>query len=190
VRSAASDLLVFHALLPPSSLPALVLHVLTSDSGVGASPVAPVDSDTAGAERADEGRAIGASRRRPIPGMDGPAGIEQGAQPSLRLHRQLHPSPRARLHCSGEPIYTGLCHHYGVELHNFAPNAISQAASFVAVCEGFLGNPANWDLWVHLFCGELHTLTTGERGCAGRFALVALRSCCETRARSCTRYSP
>jgi hypothetical protein len=39
-----------------------------------------------------------------------------------------------------------LCHHYGVELHNFAPNAISQAANFVGVCEGFLGIPANWDL--------------------------------------------
>jgi hypothetical protein len=34
----------------------------------------------------------------------------------------------------------GLCHHYGVELHNFAPNAISQAATFVGVCEGFLGS--------------------------------------------------
>jgi hypothetical protein len=56
----------------------------------------------------------------------------------------------------------GLCYHYGAELHNFAPNAISQAASFVTVCEGFLGIPANWDLWVHLFCGELHTLATGE----------------------------
>jgi hypothetical protein len=33
-----------------------------------------------------------------------------------------------------------LCHHYGVELHNFAPNAISQAATFVGVCEGFLGS--------------------------------------------------
>jgi hypothetical protein len=33
----------------------------------------------------------------------------------------------------------GLCHHYGVELHNFAPNMISQAATFVGVCEGFLG---------------------------------------------------
>jgi hypothetical protein len=40
----------------------------------------------------------------------------------------------------------GLCHHYGVELHNFAPNAISQAATFVGVCEGFLGIPVNWDL--------------------------------------------
>jgi hypothetical protein len=33
----------------------------------------------------------------------------------------------------------GLCHQYAVELHNFAPNAISQAATFVGVCEGFLG---------------------------------------------------
>jgi hypothetical protein len=41
----------------------------------------------------------------------------------------------------------GLFHHYGVELHNFTPNAISQAATFVGVCEGFLGIPANWDIW-------------------------------------------
>jgi hypothetical protein len=56
----------------------------------------------------------------------------------------------------------GLCHHYGVELHNFAPNAISQAATFVGVCEGFLGIPVNWDLWVHLFRTVLHTLATPE----------------------------
>jgi hypothetical protein len=51
-----------------------------------------------------------------------------------------------------------------VELHNFAPNAISQVASFVTVYEGFLGIPTHWDMWVHLFRGELHTLATGERG--------------------------
>jgi hypothetical protein len=56
----------------------------------------------------------------------------------------------------------GLCHHYGVQLHNFAPNAISQAATFVGVCKGFLGIPVNWDVWVHLFHAELHTLTTTE----------------------------
>jgi hypothetical protein len=39
-----------------------------------------------------------------------------------------------------------LCYHYGMELHNFTPNAISQAATFVGVCEGFLGIPVNWDL--------------------------------------------
>jgi hypothetical protein len=55
-----------------------------------------------------------------------------------------------------------LCYHYGVELHNFTPNAISQAATFVGVCEGFLGIPVNWDIWVHLFRAELHTLTMLE----------------------------
>jgi hypothetical protein len=55
-----------------------------------------------------------------------------------------------------------LCYHYGVELHNFTPNAISQAATFVGVCEGFLGIPMNWDLWVHLFRAELHTLAMSE----------------------------
>jgi hypothetical protein len=55
-----------------------------------------------------------------------------------------------------------LCFHYGVELHNFAPNAISQAATFVDVCEGFLGILVNWDLWVHLFREELFTQSTSE----------------------------
>ena len=50
-----------------------------------------------------------------------------------------------------------LCDYYKVELHNFAPNAISQVAVFVALCEGFLGVEVHWDLWVHLFRGELYT---------------------------------
>jgi hypothetical protein len=37
-----------------------------------------------------------------------------------------------------------LCYHYGVELHNFTQNTILQAATFVGVCEGFLGIPVNW----------------------------------------------
>jgi hypothetical protein len=49
-----------------------------------------------------------------------------------------------------------------VELHNFAPNAVSQAATFVSICEGLLGIPVNWDLWIHLFCAELHTVATSE----------------------------
>jgi hypothetical protein len=49
-----------------------------------------------------------------------------------------------------------------VELHNFAPNAISQAATFISICEGFLVILANWDLWVYLFRAELHTLVTPE----------------------------
>ena len=36
-----------------------------------------------------------------------------------------------------------LCDYYGVELHNFSPNSISQAAVFVALCEGYLGIEAH-----------------------------------------------
>jgi hypothetical protein len=32
-----------------------------------------------------------------------------------------------------------ITHYYGVELHNFNPNSITQAAIFVTLCEGFLG---------------------------------------------------
>jgi hypothetical protein len=33
-----------------------------------------------------------------------------------------------------------LLHYYRVELHNFNPNSIAQAAIFTAVCEGFFGD--------------------------------------------------
>jgi hypothetical protein len=73
----------------------------------------------------------------------------------VRHHERGFAAPVSRFMC-------GLCYHYGVELHNFVPNTISQAATFVGVCEGFLGIPTNWDLWVHLFRAELHTLSTPE----------------------------
>jgi hypothetical protein len=73
----------------------------------------------------------------------------------IRHHERSFTAPASR-------FMRGLCHHYGVELHNFTPNMISQAATFVGVCEGFLGIPVNWDLWVHMFRAELHTLTTAE----------------------------
>ena len=49
-----------------------------------------------------------------------------------------------RLHERGFGVPVGrfmraLCEYYGVELHDFSPNSISQAAVFVALCEGYLG---------------------------------------------------
>jgi hypothetical protein len=73
----------------------------------------------------------------------------------VRFHERSFTVPASR-------FVRALCYHYGVELHNFTPNAISQAATFVGVCEGFLGIPVNWDLLVHLFRAELHTLATSE----------------------------
>jgi hypothetical protein len=54
-----------------------------------------------------------------------------------------------------------------MELHNFSPNAISQAATFVGVYEGFLGLPVSWDLWLHLFRGEPFTQATNGKGRRG-----------------------
>jgi len=78
-----------------------------------------------------------------------------------------------RLHERGFGVPVGrfmraLCHYYGVELHNFSPNSISQAAVFVAVCEGYLGIEAHWDLWIHLFRDEL--FIENVRGQPKRFA--------------------
>jgi hypothetical protein len=91
----------------------------------------------------------------------------------IRHHERGFAAPASR-------FMRGLCYHYGVELHNFASNAISQAATFVGVCEGFLGIPANWDLWVHLFRAELHTLSTPEpRVRAGEMSISLRESCRE-----------
>jgi hypothetical protein len=50
----------------------------------------------------------------------------------VRFHERGFAAPASR-------FMRALCYHYGVELHNFTPNAVSQAATFVGVCEGFLG---------------------------------------------------
>jgi hypothetical protein len=74
----------------------------------------------------------------------------------------------ASFHERGFGVPTGrfmraILFHYGVELHNLTPNSISQAAIFVAVCEGYLGIAPHWDLWTHLFLAEPFALPTGER---------------------------
>jgi len=66
----------------------------------------------------------------------------------VRLHERGFGVPVSR-------FMRALCDYYGAELHNFGPNSISQAAVFVAVCEGYLGIEAHWDLWIHLFRGDL-----------------------------------
>jgi hypothetical protein len=74
----------------------------------------------------------------------------------IRFHERGFAAPASR-------FMRALCYRYGVELHNFAPNAISQAATFMGVCEGHLGIPVNWHLWVHLFRAELFTQPTTEQ---------------------------
>jgi hypothetical protein len=44
-----------------------------------------------------------------------------------------------------------------VELHNFNPISISQAAIFAAVCERYLGIAPHWNIWLYLFMVEHFT---------------------------------
>jgi len=70
-------------------------------------------------------------------------------------------------HGLGDPLslFTrALCHHYGVELQHFSPNAITVAAVFVAVCEGYLGMMPHWELRLHLYRGELFNAPAGAAG--------------------------
>jgi hypothetical protein len=62
------------------------------------------------------------------------------------------------------PFMRVLLYYYKVELHHLTPTAISQAAIFVAVCEGYLGMEPQWNLWLHLYRAELFAKKAGERG--------------------------
>jgi hypothetical protein len=57
-----------------------------------------------------------------------------------------------------------LLHHYGVELQHFSPDAISATTIFAAMCEGYLGMMPHWELWLHLFRGELFHTPGGATG--------------------------
>ena len=74
-----------------------------------------------------------------------------------KFHRHGLGSPLSR-------FLPALCHHYGVELQHNSPNAITAAAVFVAVCEGYLGMMPHWDLWLHLYRGELFNAPGGTTG--------------------------
>jgi hypothetical protein len=122
--------------------------------------VASLDGDEVDLERAGECRPAGAECGRAAPGVSPTADREPNPPfgyivSFVHFHERGFEAPVSR-------FLRGLCYHYGVELHNFAWNAISQTAMFVGVCEGFLGITANWDHWVHLFRAELHTLTMPE----------------------------
>ena len=92
----------------------------------------------------------------------------------LAEHRE--PSPpegyvvsfaKLQRHGLGAPLSRfmwALCHHYGVELQHFSPNAISAVAIFAAVCEGYLGVMPHWDLLLHLYRGELFRAPGGATG--------------------------
>jgi len=71
-----------------------------------------------------------------------------------KFHRHGLGSPPSR-------FMRALCHHYGMELQHFSPNAITAAAVLTAVCESYLGMMPHWDLWLHLYRGELFNAPGG-----------------------------
>jgi hypothetical protein len=48
-------------------------------------------------------------------------------------------------------FFRGFLREYGVQLQHLPPNAVSQLAGFVVVCEAFLGIEPNKDLFQRVF---------------------------------------
>jgi hypothetical protein len=59
--------------------------------------------------------------------------------PTAGVHRELRLLPRAGIRCAGGPLYAGDPVPLWGGVAQPHPNSISQAAIFVAVCEGYLG---------------------------------------------------
>lgn len=50
----------------------------------------------------------------------------------------------------------GLLHYYKIQLHHLNPNGIQHMATFVALCEGYLGGVVpHFHLWCHFFSAKL-----------------------------------
>jgi hypothetical protein len=75
----------------------------------------------------------------------------------IKFHRHGLGSPLSR-------FMRAILHHYGVELQHLSPNAVSTKAIFAMVCEGYLGVMPHWELWLHLFRGELFHAPDGAAG--------------------------
>jgi hypothetical protein len=77
--------------------------------------------------------------------------LSGGPQPEWMVPGEADPTPPPGYVVSFTPFHErgfgvpasrfmrALLHYYGVELDNFNPNSIVQAAIFAVVCEGFLG---------------------------------------------------
>jgi hypothetical protein len=67
-------------------------------------------------------------------------------------------------------FFRGLLHHYQIELRHLNPNGIQQIASFIALCEGFLGIEPHFELWTYFFAISLVKKRDGSTaliGCTG-----------------------
>jgi hypothetical protein len=101
----------------------------------------------------------------------------------IRFHERGFNAPASR-------FMRALCHYYGVELHNFAPNAISQAATFVGVCEGYLGIQSTGSSGYTSSAQSSSRSPRRSRGPAARCAPAGCHSPCEGSSRTTTSPAP
>jgi hypothetical protein len=119
----------------------------------------------------------------PPAGDHAPNPLEGYVVSFIRFHERGFAAPASR-------FMRALCHRYGVELHNFAPNAISQAATFVGICEGYLGIPVNGSSGYTSSARSSSRSPRRSRGPAARCVLAGCRSPCGRSSRTTTSPAP
>lgn len=56
------------------------------------------------------------------------------------------------------PFFHAFLDFFGAQLHHLPPNAVVYLAAFISLCENFLGCPAHWGLYKHLFTCRVMTV--------------------------------
>jgi hypothetical protein len=65
---------------------------------------------------------------------------------------EVEPRPKENVVVSfAHPLLRWLLYYYGLRLHDLTPQGILHHSVFIMLSEGFLGDPAHYELWRSLF---------------------------------------
>lgn len=67
----------------------------------------------------------------------------------------------------------GMLDHYGVQLHELPTNEVQQMATFVALCDSFLGTDTHFDLFTYFFKALL--VKMGDVMCPFGFCSIQMK---------------
>jgi hypothetical protein len=132
-----------------------------------------VDGDAVCAKRAGDGGLLAPTGEGMYPAWMVPPVSDREPNPSyddvvsfIRLHEHVFTAPASR-------FMRGLCYQYGVEIHNFAPNAISQARASSPSAKGSWGSQQTGISGCSYFAWSFTHSPRARREYVEQFALTA-----------------
>jgi hypothetical protein len=70
-------------------------------------------------------------------------------------------------------FFHSLLQFYGLEMHHLTPSGILHMASFVTLCETYMGIEPHFNLWNYFFCARLWQGSNAEAAVLGSVDLLS-----------------